>query len=86
MPSPSAGVSFDASDTEQSEPPSETGTTLPMTEAQAQALDSVGISASAISEEQEACFVRVLGQTRVDEVKAGAIPTAAEFFSARGCL
>lgn len=60
--------------------------TVPVTDAQADALKSVGLEASAISQAQEACFVRILGQARVDEVKAGAVPTAAEFFSARECL
>ena len=60
--------------------------TLPVTDAQAEALESVGLEAQALSQVQEACFVRILGQARVDEVKAGAVPTAAEFFNARECL
>jgi hypothetical protein len=57
--------------------------------AQSAALDSVGLGADVaaqITPEQEACFVEVLGQARVDAVKAGAVPTASEFFAARGCI
>jgi len=57
--------------------------------AQTKALDSVGIDSTAamsITPDQEACFVDVLGQARVNQVKAGAVPTAGEFFSARGCI
>ena len=57
-----------------------------VTAEQAAALESVGLSPSAISADQEACFVRILGQVRVDEVKAGAVPSAAEFFQARECI
>lgn len=56
---------------------------------QAKALQSVGLSADAIANitpAQEACFVSILGATRVNEVKAGAVPTASEFFSVRSCL
>jgi hypothetical protein len=59
---------------------------VPVTSAQAEALESVGLTAAAISPEQEACFVSILGQARVDEVKAGTIPSAAEFVRASGCL
>gem|GEM_PF-2118742 len=41
---------------------------------------------TSISPDQEACFVEVLGQARVDEIKAGDSPTATEFFEARGCI
>jgi len=56
---------------------------------QAAALDSVGLdanAASSITPEQEVCFVQILGQARVDAVKAGAVPSASEFFSVRGCI
>jgi hypothetical protein len=57
-----------------------------VTPEQSAALESVGLSPSAISADQEACFVRILGQARVDEVKAGAVPSAAEFIRASECL
>lgn len=56
---------------------------------QSAALKSVGLGAGAVATvtpEQEACFVKILGQARVDSVKAGAIPSASEFFSVRGCI
>lgn len=56
---------------------------------QSAALKAVGLGTDAITSitaEQEACFVKVLGQARVNAVKAGAVPTASEFFSVRGCL
>lgn len=56
---------------------------------QSAALKSVGLGANAaasVTPEQEACFVKILGQARVDAVKAGAIPSASEFFSVRGCM
>lgn len=56
---------------------------------QAKALQSVGLDASAIAAitpAQEACFVSILGAARVAEIKAGAVPTASEFFSVRSCL
>jgi hypothetical protein len=57
--------------------------------AQAKALQSVGVDASAIENitpAQESCFVGILGAARVGAIKAGAVPTATEFFSVRGCL
>ena len=46
---------------------------------------SPAVDPSQITPEQEACAVRILGQARVDEFKAGAQPTAAEYFQAREC-
>jgi hypothetical protein len=57
-----------------------------VTDMQAEALESVGLSPSAISADQEACFVQVLGQARVDAIKAGDIPTVTEFMQAKDCL
>lgn len=61
-----------------------------MSDAQAEALGSVGLSADAIpatfTAEQEACFIEILGAPRVEEIKSGAVPTATEFWQARGCL
>ena len=57
--------------------------------AQIKALDAVGIdpgAAVSITPNQEVCFVGILGQGRVNDIKAGAVPTASEFFAVRGCL
>lgn len=57
---------------------------------QENALEIIGVDPASlptsITPEQEACFVSILGQTRVDEIKAGNLPTATEFFQARGCI
>lgn len=57
---------------------------------QAQALESIGMDASNVpakfTPEQTNCFVSILGQARVEEIKAGDTPTAAEFFKAKACL
>lgn len=60
-----------------------------MTEAQAEALNSVGLDADvaqSFTPEQIACFETVLGVPRVAEIKAGAVPTMAEFYSVRECM
>ena len=61
-----------------------------LNESQEKALETFGIDPAtvpaSITPEQEACFVEILGQVRVDEIKAGGTPTATEFFKARGCL
>lgn len=57
--------------------------------AQAAALESVGIAPAAVptfTEVQLQCFVTILGQARVDEIKAGATPSATEFFKAKSCI
>lgn len=58
--------------------------------AQKQALVSFGIDPatvpSSISATQETCFVSVLGEARVSEIKAGAVPSAFEFFKAKTCI
>ena len=58
--------------------------------AQERALESFGIDPAQIPTEitpdQEACFVARLGEARVAEIKAGATPTATEFFKARDCV
>lgn len=59
------------------------------TDAQSAVLKSFGLDAGVaaqVTPQQEACFVEILGQARVDEVIAGAVPTASEFFAVRGCL
>lgn len=60
-----------------------------MTAAQAEALNSVGLDASAaqsFTPEQITCFEALLGAPRVAEIKAGAVPTMAEFYTVRGCM
>ncbi len=58
--------------------------------AQKQALISFDIDPasvpSSISTEQETCFTGVLGASRVTEIKAGAVPSALEFFKAKACI
>jgi hypothetical protein len=58
--------------------------------AQAKALEAVGINPAAVPQsftlEQQACFEGILGTSRVNEIKAGAIPSLAEFYSVRKCL
>ncbi len=61
-----------------------------LTEGQKNALELVGINPnilpSKLTPEQEKCFVDKFGQARVDEIKAGAIPTAMEVLTGRSCL
>lgn len=61
-----------------------------LSDAQVQALISLGLDPSAvpssISPEQEACFVGVLGEARVAEIKAGAVPSAFELLKAKPCI
>jgi hypothetical protein len=58
--------------------------------AQERALEAMKIDPAqvptSITPEQEACFVGIIGQVRVDEIKAGAVPSAVEIFRARECL
>ena len=58
--------------------------------AQVEALVSLAIdpaaAPSSISAEQEACFAGVLGEARVIEIKAGAVPSAFEFMKAESCI
>lgn len=65
------------------------GTTV-VNENQAKALESVGIDPQSVpaqfTPEQITCFVRILGQARVDTIVAGATPTPSEFFKAKECL
>ena len=57
---------------------------------QEEALETVGVDPASlpteITSEQEVCFEAVLGVERMAEIKAGATPTASEYFAARGCL
>lgn len=75
----------------QQEETSESSEELPeLSPAQEQALEAAGIDPAQLTQlinpTQETCFVDVLGETRVAEIKAGAAPTPAEFFAARHCL
>ena len=96
MPSPentSASKSDDAVTETGSSTPTSGGTVEQnpnLSTGQENALEAIGIDPgslpSTITPAQEACFVAKLGAARVAEVQAGATPTAAEFFSAKGCL
>lgn len=58
--------------------------------AQERALNLVGIEPEAIpqsfTEEQLGCFIGVLGEARVNEIKAGAIPTMSEYYQGKDCI
>lgn len=68
----------------------ETAGGFQLSEAQKQALVSLGIDPAAvpssISPAQETCFVGALGEARVAEIKAGAVPNAIEFLKAKVCI
>lgn len=61
-----------------------------LSNAQIEALVSLGIDPEAVPESispaQEACFVDVLGEDQVAEIKDGAVPSALEFMKARSCI
>ncbi len=67
-----------------------TRATFNLSPAQKEALINLGISPESvpdsISVEQEQCFVNVLGESRVAEIRAGAVPGAIEFFKAKSCI
>lgn len=79
-----------SSDTANSSDSEADDTAFTLSTDQKQALSSFGIdpasAPSSISVEQEACLVAVLGLERVEEIKAGAAPSAADFFQANNCL
>lgn len=70
--------------------PSTTTRPFVLTAAQKQALISAGVSSTSIpatvSIAQEACFVAALGVSRIVEIKAGAVPTLAEFAKVKTCF
>jgi len=72
------------------EAPREAGNHPLLTDTQERTLETLGIDSSDVPSEftpqQEACLSEMFGSARVEEVKNGAIPTAAEFFQARECL
>ncbi len=61
-----------------------------LTPEQERALQLVGIEPEAIpqsfTEAQLRCFVEILGQERVDEIKAGATPSMSEYYQAKDCV
>lgn len=61
-----------------------------LNEKQEKALETFGIDPdtvpSSITPAQESCFIEILGQTRVNEIKAGDLPTATEYFKAQSCI
>lgn len=61
-----------------------------LSEAQKSALTTLGIDPAAvpssISAEQESCFIKTLGESRVSEIKAGAVPNAIELLKAKPCI
>jgi hypothetical protein len=61
-----------------------------LTPNQAAALQKLGVDPSKlptqITPAMEACFTTTLGQTRVNEIKAGAAPTPLDLFKAKSCL
>lgn len=85
---PASDTSNDAGAGTSTEQTASGGFTL--SNAQVEALIALGIDPAAvpssISPEQEACFVGVLGDARVEEIKAGAVPSAFEFLKAKSCI
>jgi hypothetical protein len=61
-----------------------------LSDTQEKALEKVGVNPETlptqITPEQEACFIEIIGVERVNQIKAGGLPTASEFFKARSCL
>lgn len=57
---------------------------------QEQVLETIGIDPASlptsITPEQEACAVSILGEARVNEIKAGATPTVIEAYRVKECL
>jgi hypothetical protein len=57
---------------------------------QEKALETFGIDPatvpSSITPEQESCVTKILGKERVAEIRAGEVPTAAEYFKAKSCI
>lgn len=91
MQSNDAPVSSEQENSETSGPAEgETSGGFELSSAQVEALVSLGIDPAAVpssvSPEQETCFIGVLGETRVEEIKAGAVPNALEFLKAKSCI
>lgn len=90
VPPQVGGTDTTSGDTVGSTDASGTGVnTIALPQSQVEALQSVGIDPALIAQitpAQELCFVRILGQVRVTEIMAGAIPTTSEFLSVGECL
>jgi hypothetical protein len=54
--------------------------------AQKSAADNLGIEVPTFTEVQLDCLVGLFGQTRVDEIKGGDVPTALELYKGKSCL
>jgi len=69
---------------------SDANTNAALSPEQEAALQTIGINPATlpirITSTQETCFAEKLGAARVAEIKAGAVPSAAEFYTARMCL
>ncbi|MBP9761153.1 MAG: hypothetical protein KBD15_02860 [Candidatus Magasanikbacteria bacterium] len=61
-----------------------------LSENQEKTLEKLGIDPAQVptqlTPEMEACFYTTLGETRVNEIKAGATPTVVDYMKARQCL
>ncbi|HMO78268.1 MAG TPA: hypothetical protein PKD95_03680, partial [Candidatus Paceibacterota bacterium] len=61
-----------------------------LTAEQRQAVISLGVPEASVpttvSYEMEQCFIGVLGEARVEEIKAGAMPGGLEFIRAQACI
>lgn len=55
-------------------------------QAQVEAASQAGIEIPTFTSEQTACFRAVLGDARVNEIIAGAVPSPVELFKAKSCL
>lgn len=87
--SPATGNFSNSKATQANDSTSDSGE-FSLSDTQKQALVSFGIDPtvvpSSISTEQENCFVSVLGEARVNEIKNGAVPNAVEFMKAKACI
>lgn len=61
-----------------------------LSDEQATALQSIGLTPDVVppqfTPDQIDCYVGVLGEARVNEIKAGDTPTPTEFFTAKNCI
>lgn len=88
--SQTTGSAEDNSSSVSAEGETENTSSSNLSPAQERALEMVGVEPEAIpqsfTEEQLRCFVAVLGQARVDEIKAGATPSMSEYYQAKDCM
>lgn len=54
--------------------------------AQVEAAASAGVTIPTFTDEQISCFEGIFGAARVQEIKNGAVPSAAEMYQGRSCL